>query len=766
MAEVADLSFTEISESSGASLSHQYGIHFDRPESIPDVLKMAGGVAAGDIDRDGDVDLYVITGDARPNGLLVNDGAGHYTDAAEQAGVALPGHQSSGPVFADVDGDGWLDLTVGGMGESGMMLFRNNGDGTFSDITPNSGVTRKAAGQNDFSSAFGDPDGDGDLDLFVAHWGTDAPVNHLWVNSGAGAFMPADAQAELDELYRSEIWGFSPVFADVDSDGRQDLLVASDFGTSHVLLNRDGLRFANNTTEEIDDSNGMGSAVGDFDNDGDLDWFVTSIWWGPSYPEPELMGNRLYRNDGAGNFSNATDEAGVLEGDWGWSACAADFANDGWLDLFHVNGMFWDWSDIDFSKDPSRLFLNNGDGSFREKAIELGINDRGQGRGLVCFDADQDGDIDIFTSNLLAPTRLFRNDLKNNPGYLQVALVGEPDNPTAIGARIELTVNGITQLRELTVGSNYLSQNPLLQHFGLGGAGQVDRLRVSWPHGGVTLLHDLEINRKLTLSAMESEPPPFAIEAGISAAWYDPDREGEGFVIEVLEGQRAVLYWFTYDGEGKQDWYTAVGEVRGRRILFPRLLRASGGIFGADFDPSLVSRDVVGTAAFSWAACDRGFMDWNIAESMGRQELVRLTTLMGAECGNSVPKVPGTQARLSGSWYDPSHDGEGYVLEMMNNGKPIVYWFSYDPNGDRRWFFGLGEVSGGKLVFDRMLTTIGGRFGDGFDPGEVTLIPWGELELDIDCSGGTARYESVQDGFGEGELQIRQATRLAGLECN
>jgi hypothetical protein len=145
-------------------------------------------------------------------------------------------------------------------------------------------------------------------------------------------------------------------------------------------MNRGGMHFENTTTEVIDDRAGMGSAIGDFDNDGDQDWFVTAIWWDEG---KEGEGNRLYENDGEGNFTNITESAGVLEGDWGWGACAQDFNNDGWLDLFHVNGMIWDSQTIDYLSDASKLFMNRGDGTFDERAIEIGIEDRGMGKGVL-----------------------------------------------------------------------------------------------------------------------------------------------------------------------------------------------------------------------------------------------------------------------------------------------------------------------------------------------------------------------------------------------
>lgn len=270
---------------------------------------------------------------------------------------------------------------------------------------------------------------------------------------------------------------------------------------------------------------------------------------------------------------------------------------------------------------------------------------------------------------------------------------------------------------------------------------------------------------------------PFLVEPGISAAWYDPERDGEGFMLEVLPGNIAVMYWFTYDQSGQQDWYIASGEVRGNRMLFPELMSVSGGEFGPDFDPDKVVRTPVGTASFTWTSCDSGVMDWVIdgdgsPRRQGRMTLIRLTDLAAPACiGDSNPPViPETipvpdSALLSGSWYDPSHSGEGYVLQMLNNGQALVYWFSYDPEGNRRWFFGIGDMVEQRLIFNDMRTASGAMFGDGFDPEAVELAPWGSLELELGCDTGTARFQPAEEGFPAGELDLVRLTALDGLAC-
>ena len=269
----------------------------------------------------------------------------------------------------------------------------------------------------------------------------------------------------------------------------------------------------------------------------------------------------------------------------------------------------------------------------------------------------------------------------------------------------------------------------------------------------------------------ENLGPPFVVEPGTSSAWFDTERNGEGFMLEILAGGRAVMYWFTYDGEGRQDWYIAVGEIRANRILFPELLRVSGGEFGPGFDPDQVERSVIGSASFIWSSCDAGAMSWTIEgdggpRRQGRMNLTRLSHVMGLDCGGQTvaPEIPA--GRLSGSWYDPTHSGEGYVLEVLADQRALVYWFSFDGQGQRRWFFGTGEIQGDTLSFGEMLTTSGGVFGADFDPAAVSVDPWGSLELALTCTSGTADFTPTEPGFPAGALALLRLSQLDGLACD
>ena len=339
-------------------------------------------------------------------------------------------------------------------------VYRNYGDGTFNDVTEGSGLEAINA-RYTLSSAFGDYDLDGDLDLFLAHWGTprdklEQPwprtTENLWRNDTGGVINFTDvslsagiAETVIDDDPQESFavgghdYTFSPTFARITGDRYPDLVISSDFRTSrHYVNNGDGTFRDATNREVIIDRNGMGSAVGDYAGDGDLDWFVSSIWTDPDGDGKQqfTVGNRLYRNDD-GVFSDATDDAGVHDGSWGWGSCFADFDNAGDVDIFQMH----------------RNESNVG--------------------------------------------TLWRNDTSVN-NHLRVKLNGRAPNTAAAGARIKLTANGENQMREILIGSNFASQNPLTQVFGLGNSTQAD-ITVEWPDGQTTTMNNVAANQLLAI---------------------------------------------------------------------------------------------------------------------------------------------------------------------------------------------------------------------------------------------------------------------------
>jgi hypothetical protein len=477
--------FTEITEEAGLAFRHGYTDGEDN-----DPRRLAGGVAVGDYDGDGWTDIYLVGG-AQPNRLYRNQGNGTFVDVTAAAGVALEGHYGSGPHFADYDGDGDLDLLVGGIEGSKPTLMRNLGNGTFQDVTAQSGIVSE---RNTYSCAYGDYDLDGDLDLFLSHWGMEAPTaskHHLWRNNGDGTFTNVDDSAGITN-YDIKDFSFTPNFADINNDGYPDLVISGDFNTSKIFINQGDGTFVHLAEQVLSDENGMGGAVGDYDNDGDLDWFVSSIYGGPD--STLFTGNRLYRNRGDGTFDEVTESSGVRHGFWGWGSSFVDLNHDGYLDLAHTNGWF---GDDRYEFTPSRIFISQTDGTFAEQAYDLGIRDNGQGRGIACFDFDRDGDMDILISNILGNIRFYRNDGGNTRDWLMFRLRDNTANTEAVGARIYVTAGGITQMREIRSGNNYVSQDAAEAHFGI--PDKVESLRVRWPDGTEAEYAINEVNRTLTI---------------------------------------------------------------------------------------------------------------------------------------------------------------------------------------------------------------------------------------------------------------------------
>ena len=510
--------FAEITNASGLDFTVGYS---EGPGDNGMISMFAGGAAAGDYDADGDIDLFVVRGDVGPNLLYRNDGNNTFTDVAAAAGLqytksATENYRHSGPMFADMDGDGDLDLYIGGVHGDPCRIFVNNGDGTFSDVTGTSGIGGIGSQQN-ISGAFGDYDLDGDLDLLVSHWGTPrsrttpGDTEHLWRNISTAneiRFESVSVEAGLSPSIMTlpdphagvlvdKDFTFSPSFVRLNDDLYPDILMVADFDTTMVFINDGDGTFTNTTdVDVIRDTAGMGSAIGDYDNDGDLDWFVSSIYYEGTGQDPN--GNRLYRNDN-GQFVDVTSAAGVANGGWGWGACFLDFNNDGNLDLFHTNG----WSEdplFRWETDSSRAFVANGTSVFTEESKSLRLIDQDQGRGVVCADFDNDGDVDIFLwiSSDTIGGRLFRNDTSQN-NFLKVKLNGLPPNTDATGARIYVTVGATTQLREVSLNSNFISQNPTDQIFGLGTAGQADSVTIEWPDGQMSDLGIVQANQNLVI---------------------------------------------------------------------------------------------------------------------------------------------------------------------------------------------------------------------------------------------------------------------------
>ena len=533
--------FTEVTTNAG--INHV----FTRPTngltgvSAGEYYNMTGGAVAEDFNGDGWIDLYVLQCGTNANLLYLNNSNGSFTVDAASRGVALR-QQSIGAAAADYDNNGTIDIAVTFMTNLPAVLV-NTGGGyfvtttltsalvmiEFDDFAPEVLMTNLSELIRQTSPSWGDPDRDGDLDLTFGRWFNFGGDNLFVYHNQAGILVEFQAWAGAleseDELFTHV---FTPVWADFNGDRWSDLAVAADFTNSQLFINTETGTFNQVTMASGTgtDQNGMGTAAGDIDNDGDLDWFVTSIEdpltnvvtlgkWGSS-------GNRLYRNDGGRTFSDITTEADVRNGNWGWGAVMGDLDNDGWLDIFHVNG----WAEafttnyvIKFNDRPALLFRNRGDGTFTNIAAEVGVADTGQGRGTLLFDYDNDGDLDIFIVNnqvltmvgtnavrTPGPPRLYRNDNTNNFHWLKATLNGTPPlHRDGIGSRVYLTGGGMTQMRELNASSGYLAHGPnRIAHFGLGTNDVIDEVRGEWVTGDAVVKYHVAADQAITLGSPQA----------------------------------------------------------------------------------------------------------------------------------------------------------------------------------------------------------------------------------------------------------------------
>ncbi len=501
--------FVDVTLFAGVDYEHRV------PEDpIPQQPFMTAGAAAGDYNNDGWMDLYVTLLDA-PDLLFKNNGNGTFTNVASSVGLGQ-NFPSSGAAWGDIDNDGDQDLYVSTIGAKRYYLYINNGLSQFTEEA----IERGAALQSEidhsgFSVSFGDYDRDGWLDIHTTEWDIQPSgasiMQHsvLLRNEGStapGYFYNVTNESGVLKNFGQAQFGFSSSFSDMDRDGWPDLVIAADFETSQIFWNNGDGTFTEGTAAAGvgTDENGMGSAIGDYDGDGLLDWFVSSIY--SSNPNVN-SGNRLYRNLGNRTFSDQTDAAGVRDADWGWGSVFFDFDNDGDLDLTVTNGEeFPRQFNSPYDTDRTRLWENEG-GFFNEVGLEHGITDTGSGKGIVTFDYDNDGDLDLFIANNGGHPVLYNNQSGNNMAWLRVRTVGQYSNKDGIGAflTLEPKAGGPQQVREITGGSNFLSQNELTAHFGLGQQTEpVARLSIRWPSGLLQVFKDLPVNS--TLIAVEEDP--------------------------------------------------------------------------------------------------------------------------------------------------------------------------------------------------------------------------------------------------------------------
>lgn len=481
------------------------------PDAVDCFLESyAQGVCVGDFDGDGRSDLF-LTDSYGPAHLLraVGDGSFEDAGAAWQLNHETP---SSGSAWFDADKDGDLDLYVLTYLGDRQYFYRNEGD-HFVEAAMSAGLDMSEAHALGSSGvAVGDVNLDGWPDLFVTGWRVHAPdvegsTNRLFVNRGEsapGQFDEISESAGLDqagfatyEFTNLAIYGgFSPAFVDLDGDDYPELIEVADYGGEQVFRNSGDLGFEDLTEAwgSGRTSNGMGLAVADLDGDADMDWFVTSIApvSGSCQNLPnQNLGNRLYLNDVAGPTAGvrvADDEAAIACSGWGWGAAIADVDNDGHPDIAATNG--WFEASVPgnyYEQDVDRIWINPGQPTDGMPlcAEELGFDDAGQGRALVTLDLDGDGDLDFIESRAGDRPLVYRNDGGVESGAsLRVRLRGRDTMTSGRGARIAVQISegGPWQVGEVGQASHLLGHSELVAHFGVGiGVESLHEVRVCWP---------------------------------------------------------------------------------------------------------------------------------------------------------------------------------------------------------------------------------------------------------------------------------------------
>jgi hypothetical protein len=529
----AAIKLTDVTAESGITFKHTDGSSGRRYI----VEYVCAGLALFDYDGDGDEDVYFLNGaplrgtmaETPPgNALFRNDGGLKFTDVTEDAGVRDTGF-GLGVAAGDYDNDGDLDLYLNNYGRN--VLYQNNGNGTFTDVTRKAGVgngNRVGAG-----ASFLDIDKDGDLDLFVANYVKFSYDSHapratrgfptypspmeyapdpdtLYRNDGSGTFTDVSEESGISA---SAGWGMGSVCGDFDNDGDTDIFVSNDVAANFLYRNDGSGKFesaglmAGVAYDFRGNAQGSMAAVcGDYNNDGWLDIYATSY-------QQELA--VLYKNLRDGFFQDVTlvSQAGAATlGKVTWGADFADFDNDGNRDIFvacgHLDDNVERFDDTSSYHQQNILLVNKGDGKFANISDDSGegLKVKLSSRGAGLDDLDNDGDIDVVILNSRREPTILRNDSTNENHWLQIRLRGVKTNRDGVGARVKVTAGGLTQVDEVHSGRGYQSHYGTRLHFGLGKRDRIDRIEVRWIGGGTDVIENIRAGQLVTITEGSSEP--------------------------------------------------------------------------------------------------------------------------------------------------------------------------------------------------------------------------------------------------------------------
>lgn len=490
----------------------QYYVRSEKSAKI-DFVTHNNGVAVADYNQDGYLDIF-FTGYKQFNSsdgttwnrLLKNNGDGTFEDVTVEAGfdnqfvnkgILASMGEKMGASWGDYDNDGFPDLFLTNSRED--QLFHNQGDGTFIDVTEQAGV----AGCNECYSGSGlwwDYNGDGYLDLYV---GNLKGENRMYENQRDGTFIDVTEQTGLGG------WGvtWTSVALDVGRDGFLDLYAVNDTQENQFWENRNGIYNEASKAYRLDDPGaGMGITIGDYNNDGLFDIYITNIY--SHFPNP------LFKNNGNLRFINTAKEMGVENTGWGWGTKFFDFDHDGDEDLYATNGVPDGQYIFDIKQqDENNFFFKNllmeGTEIFLDWSKESGTDGAANGRGIEVFDYDGDGDLDIIVANVDESPYLYRNETihDNQPdskNWIKIWLEGTTSNRDAFGTEVKVTIKGESYHR-YHHGAGFFSQSIQPVHFGLGAANIIDEIEIIWPTRKKQIIYDVEVNQTLHIQEIEQK---------------------------------------------------------------------------------------------------------------------------------------------------------------------------------------------------------------------------------------------------------------------
>ncbi len=538
--------FKEVTAIAGVDQPHKNrSFHNPYAHIMEGYTALGAAAAAADYNNDGWVDLFVTdSSETGRNKLYRNNGDFTFTDVADRAGLAEGNdarNASADALWFDYDNDGWKDLLLVRFGQN--LLFRNQGDGTFKNVTTGSGLERYL---NCIVAVAFDYDRDGKLDLILGSYFR--PVNlfdpdttdffpesfeeadngggvTLFRNLGGGRFQDVTVKTGLEQSG----WVLDIGHADADLDGDDDLYIAVDFGRDRFFVNDGKGAFVEkpiDPSQKKETKKGMNADWGDFDNDGDFDIFVTNIT-----DEYMKEGNYLWLNNGDGSFTDVAKATEVDSTGWGWAGKFFDYDNDGRLDLYVVNGWVSAGPEnyvVDIFNiiiDPkvrladvrnwpamgnkslsgyqrNALFHNEG-GVFRDQAKRHGVDFIEDGRGVAVADFDNDGRLDFLVTNANKGPHLVRNLSPNGSHWLAAKLIGTQSNRDAVGARVSVWAGGERQVTFVNGGNGFASQSSSRVHFGLGAATSAEQLEIEWPSGLKESYSSLPANRLYVITEGE-----------------------------------------------------------------------------------------------------------------------------------------------------------------------------------------------------------------------------------------------------------------------